>query len=123
MWQVRKTFACLVVCAAFGAYTPINGFAAIPSQSSPIAITSDDKYVWVVNPNADLINPTKKDTVTVHQVLNDSFQKVAEITVGAEPMCVALTPDDKKAYVTNMRSSTVSVINAQTFQVIKTIPV
>ncbi len=123
MWQVRKTLACLAVCAAFGAYTPTNGFAAIPSQSSPIAITSDDKYVWVVNPNADLINPTKKDTVTVHQVLNDSFQKVAEITVGAEPMCVALTPDDKKAYVTNMRSNTVSVINAQTFQVIKTIPV
>jgi YVTN family beta-propeller protein len=95
----------------------------MPTYSSPVALTSDDKFVWVVNPNVEFVDPAVNDSVTVHQVLNDQFQKVAEITVGDDPQCVILTPDNKKAYVTNSASGTVSVIDAQTYQVLDTLEV
>jgi YVTN family beta-propeller protein len=38
--------------------------------------------------------------------------KVSEIPVGKEPRCVAITPDDKMVFVTNMIDGTVSVIDA-----------
>ena len=71
--------------------------------SSPIAITHDDEFVWSVNPD--------NDSVSVFKVGDDANTKVAEIAVGKEPWCVAITPDDEKAYVTNMASGTVSVIS------------
>src|SRR5262245_18145524 len=67
-----------------------------PTHSSPIAITSDDKFVWVVNP--------ANNSVTVHHVESDVNSKIGEIRVGVDPQCVALTPNDAKAYVTNMVS-------------------
>src|SRR6476620_6912647 len=104
------------------------------TRSSPIAITSDNKYVWSVNPD--------NDSVSVFRVAKDKNKKVDEIRVGKEPWCVALTPgkpqrddgrkhkdddDDKdngvKAYVTNMVSGTVTVINADKRKVIETIKV
>jgi YVTN family beta-propeller protein len=102
------------------ATTFIVGFWTTPSlalstHSSPIAITSDDKFVWVVN--------RENDSVSVLKVQNDTNTKEKEITVGDEPRCVALTPDDAKVYVTNTVDGTVSVINANTRHVIKTIKV
>ena len=85
------------------------------SRSSPIAITSDNNYVWSVNPDAD--------SVSVMDVSGDKNQKVTEVPVGDEPRCVAITPDNKKAYVTNALSGNVSVIDAATYQVLKTISV
>src|SRR5262245_15522004 len=85
------------------------------THSSPIAITSNDQFVWSVNPD--------NNSVSVFSVANDANQKVAEISVGIEPWCVAITPNNAKVYVTNMVSGTVSVINAATLQVIKTIAV
>ncbi|HET7033526.1 MAG TPA: hypothetical protein VFJ48_10410, partial [Casimicrobiaceae bacterium] len=79
-----------------------------PTHSSPIAITSDDKFVWVVNP--------ANNSVTVHHVESDVNSKIAEIRVGVDPQCVALTPNDAKAYVTNMASGTVSVIDTATLR-------
>jgi YVTN family beta-propeller protein len=106
----------------------------LATRSSPIAITSDNKYVWSVNPD--------NDSVSVFRVAKDKNKKVDEIKVGKEPWCVALTPgrphrddgrkpkeddDDKdndvKAYVTNMVSGTVTVINADQRKVIATIKV
>ena len=86
-----------------------------PTNSSPIAITSDDRFVWSVNPD--------NNSVSVFNVANDQNQKVKEIGVGKEPWCVAITPDDAKAYVTNMVSGTVSVLDAEDMKVIKTIKV
>ena len=85
------------------------------TRSSPIAITHDDDFVWSVNPD--------NDSVSVFRVLNDENIKVAEIPVGREPWCVAITPDDEKAYVTNMASGTVSVISTLSRQVVDTIRV
>ena len=85
------------------------------TKSSPIAITSNNRFVWSVNPD--------NNSVSVFNVANGVNQRVAEIPVGTEPWGVAITPDNTKAYVTNMVSGTVSVINALTLQVIKTIEV
>jgi YVTN family beta-propeller protein len=104
------------------------------TRSSPIAITSDDRFVWSVNPD--------NDSVSVFRVAKDANKKVAEIPVGKEPWCVAIKSEDdddddddrdrhdgkhddgdEKVYVTNMVSGTVSVIDAEKKKVIKTIKV
>jgi YVTN family beta-propeller protein len=85
------------------------------TRSSPIAVTSDDRFVWSVNPD--------NDSVSVFYVAGDANGKIAEIPVGKEPWCVAISPDDQKVYVTNMASGTVSVIDAQRRKVIDHIDV
>jgi YVTN family beta-propeller protein len=85
------------------------------TRSSPIAITSDDRFVWSVNPD--------NNSVSVFKVAFDANRKVAEIAVGREPWCVAITPDDEKAFVTNMASGTVSVISTEKRKVVDTIKV
>jgi len=109
-----------------------NGKTSFATRSSPIAITRDDKFVWSVNPDTD--------SVSVFLVAKDANKKVAEIPVGKEPWCVAIKSenddddhdrgkgrhnddDDSKVYVTNMVSGTVSVIDAETMKLIKTIKV
>src|SRR3954468_24002723 len=57
----------------------------IESRSSPIAITSDDRFVWSVNPD--------NNSVSVFLVAKDVNRKLAEIAVGEEPWCVAIDPD------------------------------
>ncbi|PYJ03797.1 MAG: hypothetical protein DME25_11250 [Verrucomicrobia bacterium] len=85
-----------------------NGPAAA-SASGPIALTSDDRFVWVVNPD--------NNSISVIEVGNDVNQRVTEIQVGEEPTSVAITPDNRKVYVTDRRSGTVSVIDASSQQV------
>jgi len=85
------------------------------SNSTVLALTSDSAFVWSVNPDSD--------SVTLIEVAGDKNRKVTEVPVGDEPRCVAITPDDKKVYVTNAVSGTVSVIDARSYNVTKTIPV
>lgn len=77
-----------------------------PSRSTSIALTSDSRRLVVVN--------QETDTVSVIRVRNDAGQDVAiplaEIPVGIEPHCVAISPDDSEAYITNSVSGTVTVI-------------
>jgi YVTN family beta-propeller protein len=105
----------------------------IESRSSPIAITSDDAFVWSVNPD--------NNSVSVFRVAHDANRKIAEIEVGVEPWCVAIKPEDddrehhdrrrhderhdedSKVYVTNMVSGTVTVIDPKKRHVIRTIEV
>jgi YVTN family beta-propeller protein len=76
------------------------------SHSSPVALSSDGNLVWSVNPDSD--------TVSVFDVGGDRNRKLAEIPVGKEPRCIALTPDGRKAYVTNAVSGNVYVLSALT---------
>ena len=80
--------------------------AASPTHASPIAITSDNAEVWSVNPD--------NNSVSVFNVAGDANVKVAEVAVGIEPWCVAITPNNAKVYVTNMASGDVKVINRAT---------
>lgn len=85
------------------------------SHSAPLALSSDNAHVWSVNPDSD--------SVSLLEVASDRNRKLAEVAVGSEPRCVAITPDDKKVYVTNAVSGTVSVIDAVQRHVTKTIAV
>jgi YVTN family beta-propeller protein len=84
-----------------------------PTSSSPIAVSPNDQFVWVVNPD--------NDSVSVLEVAADSNQKVAEIKVGDEPNGVAIHPNGQAVYVANTVSGTVSVINPASRQIVRTI--
>ena len=85
------------------------------SHSAPLVLTSDGARLWSVNPDAD--------TVSVLDVAADHHLKLAELPVGREPRCVAITPDNKKVYVTNAVSGDVTVIDAASYQWLQTIRV
>src|SRR5262252_2729711 len=103
----------LLLCCWAGATREAACFAAGPTRSDPIALTTDDRFAWVVN--------RENNSVSVLEVGNDLNQKVREIPVGIEPRAIAITPDNQKVYVTNMVSGTVSVINASTYTPLKVI--
>ena len=92
-------------CAAARKTNP--PIAATSSHSTTIALTSDERRLVVVNREAN--------TLSIIRVKNaqglDVSNKIAEIAVGIEPRCVAVSPDDKEAFVTNARSGTVAVVN------------
>lgn len=73
-------------------------------SSSPIAVTPNDRYVWVANPD--------KNTVTEFDVDGDANRKVVEVGVGEEPTHVAIAPSGRWIWVANTVSGTVSVIDA-----------
>ena len=74
------------------------------SNSSPIAVTPNDRYVWVANP--------EKNTVTEFEVGGDQNRKMLEIGVGEEPTHIAINPTNRWIWVANTVSGTVSVIDA-----------
>ena len=112
MFQAVHTL-CAIFCA--GAMFWLGPGAALAQQtsSSPIAISSDDRFVWSVNPD--------NNSVSVFDVFNDANVRVAEIPVGREPRRLAITPNGNHVFVANMAGNSVSVIDTATRTVIKTI--
>lgn len=115
MKQRRSRLGWIFVLALLGIGFVEQPLWAKPSNSTLIALSSNDRQLWVVNPD--------NDSVTLFDVSTGTAQKVKEIAVGDEPACVAITPDNSKVYVTNTVSGTVSVINATSQQVVTTIAV
>ena len=114
LWA-RGFILALVGTAALPAASVHDNGLPLPTNASPIAITSDDTFVWSVNPD--------RNSVSVFRVKDDANAKLAEIPVGREPWCVAITPDDEKVYVTNMASGTVSVISQRQLRVVDVVKV
>jgi YVTN family beta-propeller protein len=73
---------------------------AHPTSSSPIALSADNQFLWVVNP-ADR---------SVSVIRTDTKQVLKKIKVGKEPQSVALDPRNRFAYVANAASNDVSII-------------
>lgn len=97
------TAAVLVVQAA----TPASAAEAItrfagPTSSQPLALTADDAFLVVANPD--------NDSVSFFDLRGDRNRRVAIVPVQTEPNGVAFLPDGSKAYVANTVSGTVSVI-------------
>ena len=86
-----------------------------PTASGPIAITSDDRTVWVINPD--------NNSVSIINVHDDANVKDGEIRVGREPNNLAISPDDRWVAVSNSVSGTISLINARTRRVVDEIRV
>jgi YVTN family beta-propeller protein len=81
-------------------HTPLRVFITLPTYSSPIAMSADNKLVWVVDPNDDSVSVIRTDSNVV----------IGKIRVGDEPQSVALDPGGTFAFVANAASSNVSVI-------------
>jgi YVTN family beta-propeller protein len=92
---------------------------AAPGRSTTIALTSDETRVVVVNREADSLSIIRVKNANSKDVSN----KLAEISVGEEPRCVAVSPNDRFAFVTNAISATVSVVNLVQNRVVKAIKV
>lgn len=77
------------------------------SRSSSIALTSDNTRVVVAN--------RQKSSVSVIRVRGangaDAEQVLAEVTVGKEPRYVAISPDDKRAFVISAVAGTMTAID------------
>jgi YVTN family beta-propeller protein len=84
-----------------------------PSWGSPIAISSLDEFVWVVNPDAG--------SVTAVDV--GRLEKVMELPVGREPWALAISPDDRSIYVVDRAAGTLVVIDALIHSVRDVVPV
>ena len=93
--------------------------AATSSHSTTIALTSDEQRVVVVNREANSLSIIRVKNAQG----NDFGNKLAEIGVGEEPRCVAVSPNDQEAYVTNGISGTVSVVNLGQRRVVTNIKV
>jgi YVTN family beta-propeller protein len=93
--------------------------AGTPSRSTTIALTSDEQRLVVVNREANSVSVIRVKNNSGNDVAN----KIAEIGVGEEPRCVAVSPNDRLAYVTNGISGTVSVVNLRQQRVVATIEV
>ena len=76
-----------------------------PSHSGPIAVTPDDRFVWVADPD--------NDQVTLIDARDDANRVLAKVDVGDQPQNLAVSPDGKRVYVSNTGSGTVSVIKAE----------
>ena len=70
------------------------------TYSSPIALSRDNRLVWVVNPEDDTVSVIRTDNNTL----------LDQISVGNEPRSVALDPDNTFAYVANAIAGSVTVI-------------
>lgn len=93
-----------------------------PSRSTSIALTNDDRRVVVVNRETNSVAIIEVRSGNGQDVVN----RLAEVAVGSEPRYVAISPDDREAYVTNSVSGTVSVIaltGTDAFRVLREIPV
>lgn len=93
----------------------------VQNKSSTLALTRDGQRLVVTN--------RPKNTVSILRVREangiDTQFKIAEVPVGREPRFVALSPDDRKAFVSNAVDGTISVIDltANTPQVSNTVSV
>src|SRR5215472_10254012 len=105
---VAVTFTVALVVASWRSSVRAQSapILAGPSTSSPIGITPDGKFVWVVNPD--------KNSVSMINVQNDANQKVAEIPVLEGPSNLAISPDGKWVYVTDTVSGHVTFIDTTT---------
>ena len=98
----RLTLVSVVALAGLLALAPPSSARRYsgPTNSSPITLSADGKWVWSVNPGAG----------TVSVIYTKTNRVVATVRVGDEPQSVALDPNNRYAYVANAASGTVTVI-------------
>src|SRR5215210_74716 len=70
------------------------------TSSSPITLSADGKFLWVVNPGGD----------SVSVIYTKTNKVIKKIKVGDEPQSVAVDPNNRYAYVANAASGSVTVI-------------
>lgn len=98
----------LVACDSGGDDAPDGGadtpVLARPSKSSTVAITGNDRFVAMVNPETG--------SISVFDTTTDA--RIAIVKTGAEPSSIVIAPDDDTAYVANRAAATVVKVTALT---------
>jgi YVTN family beta-propeller protein len=112
-------------CVGCGASTP----ASMPSVSSSIAITSDDRALWVANAESDSVSVIDPDARTlVAEIPLGVTPPMVDPTThrydpGLRPRALAILPDDRKVYVAAQAASTVFVVDAKSHAVTASVAV
>jgi len=88
---------------------------ALPTQSSPMALSTNGPMLVTVNPDAN--------TITVFLILPHELKKQSEIPVGREPSSVAMQPKSQTAYVANALDGTVSILTIPSRHIRRTVTV
>jgi YVTN family beta-propeller protein len=105
---VLGTGVATLVAAPQRAATVAQAPGAEGVSSGPIAITSDNQFVWSVNPDAN--------SVAAVRVTGDANQVVRRLNTDAEPQGVAISPDNQTIAVANAvgtaQGGTVTIIRA-----------
>src|SRR5919108_6352259 len=101
--NLRRLIIGAVVAAV--AFSMVPGSAGArrfskPTYSSPITLSRDGKFLWVVNPGAD----------SVSVIYTKTNKVIKRIKVGDEPQSVAVDPNNRYAYVANAAAGSVTVI-------------
>jgi YVTN family beta-propeller protein len=101
----------------------------IPANCSPVrmAISPDGSTVWVTNRGSNTVTAYS----TAHLIAGDARALVATVRVGSNPVAIAVSSDGRYILVGNTNrfgpggtsAGTVSVIDAATNAIIRTIPV
>jgi YVTN family beta-propeller protein len=81
-------------------------------KSHGVTVTPDGKWVWVANVTSNDITVINAETLKAEP---------ERIAVGTGPALVAFLPDGRKAYVSNGKSGTTSVVDVGTRKVLKTL--
>jgi YVTN family beta-propeller protein len=97
MWIVGVFVGLL---SAFAAAPATAAVFTQPMNSSPIALSADQQFLWVVNPRDDSVSVIRTDNNTV----------IATIGTGDEPRSVALDPNNTFAYVADAAGGSVTII-------------
>src|SRR5215475_9883491 len=101
--------------------------SAVATASSTVALTSDDRALFVANPDADSVTVIDPATRSV----------LAEIALGAtptvdgsgryepaiKPRALAILPNDEKVYVAGQTANAVFVLDVKTRRLLTSIPV
>lgn len=96
---MRIAWLCLVLLLAACTWAPPAVPDGLPSSSSPVALSQDGSWLWVVNPDHD----------SVTRVPTDSLDPGVPVPVGREPWAVAVAPDGS-AVVLNRRDGSLSLV-------------
>jgi YVTN family beta-propeller protein len=110
---------------------PIQSYAQKPVEC---AFSGDGRFLWISLHNAGAIVvydteegpvapnlPHERLKITDCTTGNSYEQKAIKITTEKTPKIIKVTPDEKYALVANWHSSSVSVVDVQTYQTIKNI--
>jgi YVTN family beta-propeller protein len=112
-----------VLAAGCGGSTSPGG----ATVSSTIALTSDDRTLWVVNPDADtvtVIDPATRAALTeIALGATPAVDGAGRFEPAVKPRALAILPGDQKVYVAGQTANAIFVVDVTTRRVLTSIPV
>lgn len=121
-----KPLLCALLLVAACADVGVSG---TPASSSTLALSRDDRQLWVVNPDADSVSllDMQSRSLLAEIALGDGIPAVDRSTSRYDPAItprsLTLLPDESKLYVAGQTANRVYVVDTATRQVMHSIAV